>query len=197
MVGVASAAELRCIAELEAEHYGGEQAVALYRLEAWYEANPNGFVVMREKGRVVGHVTMLPLKPAMLGALIDGTKREKDIERDDIFAPCDRASVRGIYIESLIVQPIQLFGAFIMSFNRHVVRLAVPRHVDAIYAYPVTAAGRLVIANLHFQRLGPSLYAAKYRTLARQTAWLRARIARAIPPHGRADLSFTAKRCGS
>ncbi|HKO56036.1 MAG TPA: hypothetical protein VJ276_09165 [Thermoanaerobaculia bacterium] len=173
VVGVASADELRWIAEQEIEHYGGPRAAALYRLEAWYEANPNGFLVVRQGGEPVGHVTMLPLKPPMLRALIEGSKGEKDIERDDIFAPAERAAVRGIYIESLVVQPLRLFGLFIMSFNRQVARLAVPRNVDAIYAYPITAAGRLVIANLHFQRVGPALYAAEYAALAKHTASLR------------------------
>jgi hypothetical protein len=173
VVGVASADELRWIAEQELEHYGGPRAVALYRLEAWYEANPNGFLVVRRGGEPVGQITMLPLKPAMLAALIDGSKGEKDIGPDDIFGPEERAAVRGLYIESLIVQPLRLFGLFIMSFNRHVARLAVPRNVEAIYAYPITAAGRLLIANMHFQRVAPTLFAAKYMDLARQTASLR------------------------
>jgi hypothetical protein len=173
VVGVASAAELLWIAELQVEHYGYERAAALYRLQAWHEANPNGFLVIRHGGALVGHATMLPLRPAILRALIDGTKGEKDIERDDLFPPAERNAVRSIYIESLIVQPIRLFGVFLMSFNRHIARLAVPRHLEAVYAYPVTAAGRLVIANLRFQRLAPTLYGARYAALARQTAALR------------------------
>ncbi|HEV7923491.1 MAG TPA: hypothetical protein VGR02_22125 [Thermoanaerobaculia bacterium] len=221
VVGVASAAELRWIAQLEVEHYGNEQAAALYRLQMWHAANPNGFLVIRDGAELVGHATMLPLKPPILRALIDGSKGEKDIERDDIFPPGERGAVRNLYIESLIVQPIQLFGAFILSFHRHIARVAVPRHIDALYAYPITAAGRLVIANLQFQQVGPSLHAAKYASLAKKTASLRARmaiderlagerrtengpgcscplLAARCPLHqGLADFNFTANLCGS
>src|ERR1051325_10521669 len=112
VVGVASAAELRWIAELQVRHYGVEKAAALYRLQAWYEANPNGFLVIRDGDELVGQATLLPLKPPMLRALIDGTKGEKDIERGDLFAPRERAAVRSIYIESLILQPFPILGMF-------------------------------------------------------------------------------------
>lgn len=171
--GVARKAELRSVMELQIAHYGHERAAALGRLEAWHAANPRAFLVLRDGRDVVGQVTMLPLKPAMLAALVDGSRQESHIEGADLFTPAERGNVRDIYIESMIVPPLRIFGAFIRAFARHLARIAMPRNVEAIYAQPVTPAGRLVIANLRFEPVGPALYAAKYASLAKTTASFR------------------------
>ncbi|HEY6141001.1 MAG TPA: hypothetical protein VI670_24865 [Thermoanaerobaculia bacterium] len=173
-ISVAAADDLPWIAELELRHYGPMRAVAAARLAEWYGANPNGFLVVRERD---AHVTVLPLKPPMLRALMNGTKSENDIRAADIFAPADRKSVRTLYIESVIAEGIEVLGAMVLTFNRHVMRLAVPEQMEEVVVCPSTRAGDLLVANLGFERSASSdYYVAKYDELVRRTTLLRSRL---------------------
>jgi len=173
-VSVATADDLPWIAELELRHYGPMRAVAAARLAEWHGANPNGFLVVREHD---AHVTILPLKPAMLRALMDGTKSENDVRAADIFTPADRKSVRALYIESVIAEELEVFGTLVLTFNRHVMRLAEPEQMEEVVVSPSTSAGDLLVANLGFERSAHSPYfVAKYPELVRRTTLLRSRL---------------------
>ena len=173
-ISVATADDLPWIAELELRHYGPMRAVAAARIREWYGANPNGFLVVREHD---AHVTVLPLKPPMLRALMDGTKSENDIRAADIFTPADRRSVRTLYIESVIAEGIEVLGAMVLTFNRHVMRLAEPEQMEEVVVCPSTRAGDLLVANLGFERSARSDYfVAKYDELVRRTTALRSRL---------------------
>lgn len=170
-ISVATADDLPWIAALELRHYGPTRAVAAARLAEWYGANPSGFLVVREHE---AHVTALPLKPPMLRALIDGTKTENDISAADIVSPRDRKSVRALYIESIIAEPIDVLGALLLTFNRHVARLAQPESMEEVVVHPLTCAGDRLVAKLGFERSARSEYFfAKYGDLVRRTAALR------------------------
>jgi hypothetical protein len=181
-VRMALVGDLPWIAELERHHYGGMRAVAASRIRIWYEANPKGFLVICLAGERAGHATLLPLRPAMVQGLIEGVKSETDIEAADIYGPEERESVRSVYLESVIAQPIELFGHFIGGFQHHVAGIADPHLLDSIYLCPMTRPGRLIVSNLGFQRIRrpdpaldhPPLYAASFAALARQTASFRA-----------------------
>ncbi|HKS23770.1 MAG TPA: hypothetical protein VJZ76_13295 [Thermoanaerobaculia bacterium] len=173
-ISVATADDLPWIAELELRHYGPMRAVAAERLAEWHDANPNGFLIVREHD---AHVTVLPLKPPMLRALMDGSKSENDIRAADIFTPADRKSVRALYIESVIAEGIEVLGALVLTFNRHVMRLAEPEQMEEIVVCPSTRAGDLLVANLGFERSASSPYfVAKYEELVRRTTQLRSRL---------------------
>jgi hypothetical protein len=176
-VDVATPDDLPWIAELELRHYGGMRAVAAARLAEWYARNPLGFLVIRDDDVRRGHATVLPLKPPMLRALVDGSKSENDIRAGDIFAPADRMSVRALYVESMIAEPLELFAALVLTFNRHVMRLAQPERMEAVYVSPLTPAGDLLVSNLGFQRAGGSaVRVASYAELVRWTTMLRSRL---------------------
>ena len=173
-IDVATADDLPWIAALELRHYGPMRAVAAARLQEWYAANPNGFLVVREHG---AHVTVLPLKPPMLRALMNGSKSENDIRAADIFSPADRKSVRSLYIESIIAEGLEVFGELLRTFNRHVARLAQPEQMEEVVVCPSSRAGDLLVANLGFERSARSpYYVAKYEELVRRTTLLRSRL---------------------
>jgi hypothetical protein len=173
-ISVASADDLPWIAALELQRYGPMRAVAAARLHEWYAVNPLGFLVVRDGGERCGHATILPLRPAMLRALVAGTKSENDIRGEDIFAPADRKLVRSLYVESVIAEPMEIFGELVRSFNRHVARLAQPELMEAVYVCPSTPAGDLLVSNLGFRRAGDSaVYVGDYAQLVRWTMAIR------------------------
>jgi hypothetical protein len=83
-ISVASAHDLPWIYALELRHYGPMHGVAAARLREWYAANPLGFLVARDGGERCAHVTLLPLKPPFLRALMAGAKSENDIRAADL-----------------------------------------------------------------------------------------------------------------
>lgn len=176
-ISVAAAHDLPWIYALELRHYGPMHGVAAARLREWYAANPLGFLVARDGGERCAHVTLLPLKPPFLRALMAGAKSENDIRAGDIFSPADRKQVRSLYIESVIAEHIEVFGELVRTFNRHVTRLAEPERMEEIVVNPSTSAGDLLVANLGFERSPQSpYYVAKYEELVRRTTQLRSRL---------------------
>jgi hypothetical protein len=175
-ISVAVPDDLPWIYALEMRHYGPMQSVNAARLAEWYAANPLGFLVARDDGERCAHVTLLPLKPQLLRALMDGSKSENDIRAADIFTPSDRKHVRSLYIESVIAE-LEVFGELVRTFNRHVARLAEPERMEEIVVCPSTPAGDLLVANLGFERSAQSRYfVAKYEELVRRTTLLRSRL---------------------
>jgi hypothetical protein len=173
-ISVATPEDLPSIADLELRYYGSTHAVAPARLREWYDANPNGFLIVRGHD---AHVTILPLKPPMLRAMMAGSKSENDIRGGDIFPPADRKSVRTLYVESVIVESIEIFGELLRTFNRHVMRLAEPQQMEEVVVCPSTPAGELLVANLGFERSARSPYfVARYGELVRRTTLLRSRL---------------------
>jgi hypothetical protein len=176
-IAVASPGDLPWIAEIELRHYGPMRAVAAARLREWHEANPLGFLIARDGGERCGHATILPLKPAMLRALMAGAKGENDIRGEDIVSPLDRSSVRSFYIESVIAESIEVFGEMVRMFNRHVMRLAQPDLLEEVVVCPLTPAGNLLVTNLGFARVAESpFFAANYAELVGRTTTLRSRL---------------------
>ena len=173
-IAVAGTADLDWIAGIENRNYGPMRAVAPARLREWHEANPLGFLIARDGGERCGHATILPLKPAMLRALMAGAKGENDIRGEDIVSPHDRSSVRSLYIESVIAESIEIFGEMVRTFNRHVTRLAQPALLEQVVVCPLTPAGNLLVANLGFARVAESpFFAANYAELVGRTTSIR------------------------
>lgn len=174
-IAVASAGDLDWIAGIESLYYGPMRAVASARLREWHAANPLGFLIARDGGgERCGHATILPLKPAMLRALMAGAKSENDIRGQDIFSPHDRSGVRSFYIESVIAESNEVLGELVRTFNRHVTRLAQPDLLEDVVVCPATPAGDLLVTNLGFTRAGESpFYVAKYEELVRRTTMIR------------------------
>jgi hypothetical protein len=176
-IAVAGVDDLDWIAGIESRNYGRSRAVAPARLREWHDANPLGFLIARDGGERCGHATILPLKPAMLRALMAGAKSENDIRGEDIFSPHDRSSVRTFYIESVIAESIEVFGEMVRMFNRQVTRLAQPELLEDVVVCPSTPAGDLLVMNLGFARVAESpFHVANYAELVRRTTLLRSRL---------------------
>lgn len=174
--------DLADIAELQRRHYGPLRAVAQPRLEVWYATNPGGFLVFRDGVKLVGHATLLPLRPEILDALLNGSKTESDIESRQIFAPAERALVRDVYIESVIAEGIEVLGEFVRTFDIHVARIANPDLLEALYVCPLTPLGERLATNLQFQPIARGnatsnrMYRADCATLLRHTAAVRLKL---------------------
>jgi len=171
-VDVAAPQDLAWIAALEREHYGPMRAVAQARIEEWYAANPGGFLILRDGTERCGHVTLLPLRPQTIRALLDGSKSENEIEGHDLFGPAERAEVREIYVESVVARPLDLFAELVRTFEQQVARIADPALVEALYLAPLAAEGALLAANLRFQPTS-RMYRVDRATLIKRTSTLR------------------------
>lgn len=182
-VDIATAEDLRWICELESQHYGPYQAAAHARLIEWHTANPYGFLIIRSDGQRTGHLTLLPLRPAMLQGLASGERNEGHITATDLYPPEERLQIRDLYVESLIAEPMHLLGEVVSRFEVHVARLADVYLLENVYACPTTPAGRLLITNLGFSPAddGRRTYRAGFRDLASRTAMLRAALNRRRP----------------
>lgn len=176
-IEVASADDLRWITELQSQHYGPYQAAATARLSEWHGANPYGFLIIRRDGQRAGHVTLLPLRLAVLQDLAEGTRDEGHIAAADLYAPHERAQIHDLYVESLIAEP-HLLGEVVSRFDRHIARLADVDLLKTFYACPMTPAARLLMANLGFSCSGGRLYHVGFSELAERTAILRATLNR-------------------
>lgn len=89
--------------------YGGHDVIPEKVMLDWFRANKNGFyVVKRGDGANVGNLDILPLKPNTMQKFLGGELLEKEILGDCLFGPNEKASVKDIYIESLVV-PKHLF----------------------------------------------------------------------------------------
>jgi hypothetical protein len=187
-VDIATADDLLWICELESEHYGPYQAAAHARLIEWHTANPYAFLIIRNNGQRSGHLTLLPLRPAMLKALASGERNEGHITAADLYPPEERLQIRDLYVESLIAEPIHLLGEVVSRFEYHVEHLVDVYLLENVYASPMTASGRLLIANLGFSSAdeqddstGRRLVRVGFLDLAERTALLRAALNRRRP----------------
>jgi hypothetical protein len=89
--------------------YGGYDVIPERVMLDWFTANKNGFyVVKRGDDANVGNLDILPLKPNTMKRFLSGELLEREMLGDCIFGPDEKAKVKNIYIESLVV-PKHLF----------------------------------------------------------------------------------------
>jgi hypothetical protein len=101
--------DVKWAANLAVQVYGGYDVIPEKVMLNWYKANQNGFfVVKRGDGANVGNLDLLALKPNTLREFIGGELLEREILGDCLYGPNEKALVRDIYVESLVV-PRQLF----------------------------------------------------------------------------------------
>jgi hypothetical protein len=99
----ATDADIAWGAELQQQLFGAT-AVPLAILRDWYAANPNGFHIVRAGGERIGQVDVLPVKPGPLQRFTDGDIEERDLRGSDLHPPQERALVRDLYLESVVVR---------------------------------------------------------------------------------------------
>jgi hypothetical protein len=167
--------------------YGGHDVIPEKVMLDWFRANKNGFfVVQRGDGANVGNLDMLPLKPNTLRDFLSGGLLEKEILGDCLFGPNEKASVKDIYIESLVV-PKHLFDdkssnsfalyAVIEKLAESILGLCEPDAAErgevkvyALSANPVVAEhlaemGFEIVSHRDERRDGHDLYCLEFKSL--------------------------------
>ena len=157
MIRQATGEEIDWIADLEARTYEHD-AVPIDVLRAWYRTNPNGFSVLHtEDEEMIGHIDLLPLKPAGVALLIGGKETERSITPDMLYPPEEGLLVEAVYIESIIVKdkykelkPKALY-TILANFETLVGRVSDPSKVKEIYGIAASEKGERLMRQLGFR----------------------------------------------
>ncbi len=177
----ASVNEVDWIARLEAQVYTPADAIPKHTLKEWYNCNPTGFSVIKMKdGRKIGHIDILPIRPATLKTFLEGNIVEKDIRGDSLYSPKEKHLIQDLYVESIIVLPPKGFSnapavlSVLTNFAKLVERICDPANVGNIYAIAASESGERLLKRLGFDPIVSSqtradhhdLFAAKFVDLA-------------------------------
>lgn len=162
MLRPATLTDLPWIAELQARTYE-RNALPVEILHAWHQVNPHGFSIMeKEDGEMIGHVTILPLKPAAIALLLTGKDTERAITPEMLYAPSEQSRIEMLYIESIIVKDkekelqCKALFAILTGFNSLVGRICDTGHVREVYQVPTTAKAERLMQQLGFRLIGPA-----------------------------------------
>jgi hypothetical protein len=162
-IAQASADEIDWIARLEAQVYTPDDAIPKRVLMEWYEKNATGFSVIRmTNGQKVGHIDILPLRPATQKAFLQGDIVEKDIRGDSLYSRSESQLIQDLYVESIIVLPPKGFSkapailCVLTNFIALVGRMCDPNSVQKIYAIAASQSGDRLLRRLGFDPIGSS-----------------------------------------
>jgi class 3 adenylate cyclase len=149
--------EVDWIADLEARTYE-EDATPGSVLRSWYRTNPNGFYVLHtESGEMIGHIDLLPLKPAGVTFLVSGSETDKWLTPDMLYPVEEAHLADAIYIESIIVKdkynelkPKALY-TILAGFESLIGRVGDTKNVKEIYGIATSAKGERLVRQLGFR----------------------------------------------
>ena len=167
--------EIEWISKLETRTYGPD-GVPREILQAWYDANPNGFSILHlEDGERIGHLDILPLKPAGVDLLLGGKRTEQEISPEMIYSPTEQNLCESFYVESIIIRSThqelraKAMRSILNSLESVMARLC---HSGAkrIYGLGGTVGGERLMHQLGFRMIARAdercdhypLYAASY-----------------------------------
>lgn len=156
-IAPATADDIRWVADLQRTLFG-EHAIAAELLLEWHAANPNGFRIVRAGDARIGQIDVLPVREATLQRFVQGELRERDVRGANLHPSSERADVRDLYIESIVVlgdgksehdaavaELLRVLPAIFES-------LGDPRSLRDVYAAAATAAGNGFLQRLGFTR---------------------------------------------
>ena len=173
--------DLDWIFRLELDAYSAPHAVARQTLEGWYARNPDGFSILTMKGRKIGHITIVPLRPEIVKSFVQGTILEQDIRENSLYTPDEKHLIRNLYIESIIIDspqghsslPIKSLTCLARDFVPLVTRVCDPTNLENFYALAASRRGERFMRGLGFDQVKSrqeradrrALYVAKFSTL--------------------------------
>ncbi len=152
----AASEDIRWIAKFEAEMYSAEDAVPEDILRDWYSQNPTGFSTIKYKGKMIGHVDLLPLRSSVLGRFMDGDITEREIRGSDLFSAGEPELIRTIYVESVALAASNgLTRALavkhvLLNWMDMISRVGDPRRIENIFAVAATSSGKRFLKALGF-----------------------------------------------
>jgi hypothetical protein len=163
MLRPAKPEDIKWMADLQARAYTERDAVPEEILRVWHRTNPNGFSIMEgEDEEMIGHIDILPLKPAAVALLLNGREPERAITREMLYKPSEQPQIEVIYIESIIVKDQykdlqqKALLALLTNFDSLVSRVCDVEQVRDVYQIPMTEKGERLIQQLGFRLVGPA-----------------------------------------
>lgn len=136
------------IAALQRRVYSPSDAVPLDVLQEWFLVSPGGFFVLEDKqGSIVGHIDVLPIKPAALKLYKEGKIIETEIRGECLYSPSERDLIEDVYVESVIARPklrthrSAATRVILLSLDRIVGGIADVQKVRRLSAMAATVAG--------------------------------------------------------
>src|SRR5207253_2378291 len=100
IVAPASEDDIRWAAGLAKRVYGGIDVIPESVMLEWYNANPNGFSMIKsEAGECFGNLDVLPLRPTTLSRFTKGNLLERDITGDCLYTPSEAHKITDLYVE--------------------------------------------------------------------------------------------------
>ena len=160
MMRIATNDDLVWVAELQRGLFA-EHAIPLPILRDWYRANPNGFRIVRAaNGERIGHVDVLPIRADALQRFVAGEIAEREIAGSSLHPPEERALVRDLYIESVIVlgESKAAHDAGVAELRQALpsifASLGEPERLRDVYAAGATPAGNRFLQRLGFAHIG-------------------------------------------
>lgn len=173
----ATADDMAWIASLEERQFHAD-AVPLAILREWFDTNPNGFMILRDRdGKRIGHIDVLPIRPEAFELFIKGTITEQGLRGTSLYSAAEGTATRDLYVESVVVQGRDEHRAAVSYLLTHVEeifsRVAVPANLRHIYGLAATDAGRHfmerkgfeVVSNANEREDRHPLYRVDYATL--------------------------------
>ena len=158
-VNKASPPEMEWAISIEHEVYTGIDRIEPEVTKGWYNKNPNGFYVIKDRdGTNCGYLEVLPLKPALIEALlINGDIIEQDIYPGGIYGPDDIDKVEHLYVASLIAingnckpgNPIAIRTVFNYA-PKIITGLCHPKNLKGFYALSASDEGASLMTKLGF-----------------------------------------------
>lgn len=115
-IRMAVPADLEKICDLQ-EHFYGNDAVPLKLYQEWFNANPDGFFILQRttfeennsiKKELVGHFTLLSIKPDIFDVYRGGNMLETGIEKRHLYGSHEKNLMKTIYVESLMIEDDEL-----------------------------------------------------------------------------------------
>lgn len=156
----AGIADIGWIAALEKSVYSGIDAIPFNILNDWYLANQNVFYIIRDPlGNGVGHIDVLPLRPAVLQRFIRGEILEKDIRGADIFSLNEKEQITGLYIESLAIPYLKGYARAcalrdaLAGIRMIICTICTPNPLTTLYAMPASPEGLKLMKRMNFRLL--------------------------------------------
>lgn len=153
----ATDADLVWIADRQRELFG-EHAVPLPVLRDWRDANASVFHLIRAAGERIGEVGVLPVRGDALRQFLDGELREREIPGAALHPPAERALVRDLYLESVVIlgdsKAVHDAGvaALLHAFPAIFTALGDEDSLRDLYAAGATSAGNRFLQRLGFER---------------------------------------------
>src|SRR5712691_7843998 len=86
--------EISWIAQLEEAMYSPADAVPQAVLEDWYDANPEGFSILKRGEERVGHLDMLAPRPKVMHDFLNGDILEREIRGSDLYTSAEREVIQ-------------------------------------------------------------------------------------------------------